>query len=253
LNTRISGPFLSFIFYCLSLGGRGGSFFWITPDEGCLPNGQTGLIDQVNAILAALFDCPDGVRVSSIEDLPRHLSAIARGPLARPFFFSGCTNRRQGLAAVLGYLMEESGRELRLPAYVGHSFATLSCDTGKCTGCLACLNECRIAALTTDANGMLLQFREALCVDCGICRSVCPEDALSVTGGALLSKASFQPVLLARAEPMTCRNCGKVFGTRQGFERVMAILTKRETVNTTHFEFCDLCRVAHLFEAQAYE
>ena len=97
---------------------------------------------------------------------------------------------------------------------------------------------------------MLLQFREAFCVDCGICRSVCPEDALSLTGGALLGEASFQPVLLARAEPMTCRRCGKVFGTRKSFERVMAILAKREAVNTMHFEYCGQCRVVHIFEAQ---
>jgi ferredoxin len=212
--------------------------------------GLQGLqVRQANAILGSFFDLTDRVVVSSLEDLDGHLRAGAPSPLktrpADPEF----TNRRAGLAAVLQFLVQVSGRRPHLPA-AGISFAALSCDLTHCSQCLACLNVCRIGALSADENGLLLQYHGALCVGCGSCVAVCPEKALSLKPGVLLDESIFQPVPLARAEPMICRDCGKVYGTRRSFERVMEILSARPEVDTGHLLFCDTCRVVRLFEVE---
>ncbi len=211
---------------------------------------QSRQIHQANALIEALFDLPEAVLVSSWQDLDRHLQSSAASPLTRLFPFQRFDSRRVNITAVLEFLVEESGRQPLLPADESCSFVTLACDSGRCTGCLACLNECRLGALSTDESKLILQYQGAMCVGCGICVRVCPEDALSLTAGALLNEAYFQPVVLSRAEPMACRKCGKIFGTRKSFERVMALLSRRETLDTNHFGCCDVCRVVNLFAAQ---
>ena len=72
-----------------------------------------------------------------------------------------------------------------------------------------------------------------------MCVKVCPEDALTITSKFSVDGQFFAPAEIARAEPMACKRCGKVFGTRKSFERVMAILSRKENVDTSRFEYCD--------------
>ena len=221
--------------------------------EGTWLDQQARRIYQANVILEALFGLSDAVLVSTLQDLDSHLVGGTPYPLAKCFFPQGFGNRRVQLKALLEFLMQQSGRQPQLPADDTHCFTRLICDAERCTGCLACLNECRIGALSTNESELILQHHGAMCVGCGICVRVCPEDVLSLTTGALLNDAFFQPVVLSQAEPIACRKCGKVFGTRKSFNRVMAILSHRETIDTEHFEFCDVCRVENLFSAQPNE
>lgn len=157
-------------------------------------------------------------------------------------------NRRENLATVLKYLADESGRQARIKANDSLPFATIFCDEDRCTQCYACLNTCRIQALSTNEEKLALLSRSALCVGCGTCVQVCPENALQMIPGATLNAKYFSREPLAEAEPMACKKCGKIFGSRKSYERVMSILAKKESVDTSHFEYCETCRVVNLFE-----
>jgi ferredoxin len=86
-------------------------------------------------------------------------------------------------------------------------------------------------------------------VQCGICVHVCPENALKQRGAIHLDQETFIDHQLARAEPMICRECGKAFGTRQSFDRVMDILRDRDGQDDLKlYEYCDTCRVRKLYE-----
>ena len=99
-------------------------------------------------------------------------------------------------------------------------FGNLIVDTAACTLCLACVGACPEAALADNADRPQLRFIEKNCVQCGLCASTCPEDAITAA-----SRACCSPTAARRerrrgccneAEPFCCVRCGKPFGTPAG-------------------------------------
>jgi ferredoxin len=209
-------------------------------------------VELANRLTAGLFAEDDVVCLSSVDLIADSLNRGAGGNFGSN---GGKTdsfrNRRQALGEALESLLTRSERELSFTT-AGSPFrcAEMICDTDKCTHCLACLNDCRIGALSTDEENYSLHHLGFMCVRCGLCVKVCPEDALRLSEEVSFSRSFFVPVELARAEPMRCLECGKIFGTKKSFERVMAILKNREAVETSHFEYCETCRVINLFETK---
>jgi ferredoxin len=105
-------------------------------------------------------------------------------------------------------------------------------------------------ALKADQENFSLVHESGLCVGCGVCVKVCPEKVLSMDEKYTVDANFFRKQILAQADPVKCKECGKVFGTRKSLDRVMQILSARETVNTDHFEYCSSCRVVKLFETE---
>jgi len=239
------------LFHYMSLAAQGvGRIVLLDSD---LAAGEARQIKQANDFWSGLFESEALVMHRTPEALaeeglpaPVPLPTAAGGLQAAPP--SDFSNRRQALADALARLTMASGRrlEMRPGGYI--PFATVNCDNDKCTHCGACLNDCKIGALQADAEQLTLNRVGARCVGCGVCVKVCPEDALSITSKFTVDEQFFTPTEIARAEPMACKRCGKVFGTRKSYERVMAILSSKEKVDTSHFEYCDTCRVLNLFE-----
>lgn len=207
-------------------------------------------LNLANHLLTQLFDIEDAVVSCRLQDF----DVLMTAPLAGSFGNFGKVrqdtfiNRRQSLAAALESLVKQSGRQVTLRPDEFIPFATVSCDRDRCTQCMACLNGCRIEAMRANPQGFTLNHLQALCVGCGLCADICPENALAISSEFTLGNNFFMPIELAKAEPMICKSCGKVFGTRKSFDRVMAILSEKETVDIRHFEFCDVCRVVKIFE-----
>ena len=215
---------------------------------------KTELARQVslaNTLANSLYETSDRVLISTIEEAVLHIAGERRyqalAGLAEPGMF---VNRRRGLSDALQSLVVNSGKvaDVKPGEYI--SFATLTCDRELCTQCMACLGDCRIQALTADTEKLTLNHVGAMCVACGLCVQVCPEGALQLSPRFKLNPGFFKSAEMAKADPMACKSCGKVFGTRKSFERVMEILSKKESVDTSHFEYCDNCRVIKLFESE---
>ena len=215
-------------------------------------------IGLANEMLEQLYDRKDAVvrcRLQDFDDLlvesPSPLqSSSPTGSFTPAQKEVNFINRRHSLAVTLAALVKNSGREITMRPKGYIPFATVSCNSNRCTQCMACLNDCRIEAMRPDSQQLTLNHLGAMCVGCGLCVRVCPENALTISPEFTLNADFFAPKELARAEPMACKKCGKVFGTRKSFDRVMAILSQKETVDTSHFEYCDTCRVVKLFEAE---
>lgn len=203
-----------------------------------------------NEILGQLYDIEDAVVSCRLQDFDSLMTEPLIGSFGSVQKDDSFINRRQSLAMALETLVANSGRvvTMRPEGYV--PFATVSCNSDRCTQCMACLGGCRIEAMRADPQQLTLNHLGSMCVGCGLCVRICPENALTISPDFTLNADFFAPTELAQAEPMACKSCGKVFGTKKSFDRVMAILSKKETVDTSHFEYCDTCRVVKLFESE---
>ena len=204
-------------------------------------------VESVGRLLEALFGVANLVGFCSPEDLSIFTALPARSKVEygqeRSF-----AHRRQRLVELLLDGYRHAAREITLGREDG-AFGTVLCDTSRCTHCFACLNECKIGALRAGDEAHSLLFESGLCVGCGLCVRICPEDALKLDPETVLGPTWLSPIELSRAEPMLCKQCGREFGTRKGFEKVMKILNSRKMADKGHFEYCDTCRVVKLFES----
>ncbi len=220
-------------------------------------------IDKANHLTTTLFGCScvETVKTDQVDDVLSLAQREVAHPLSRSSraFFQGLedVNRRAGFVAILESLVAVSPIEAKGdtelvidPAESGLEFLEMSCAEDGCTHCYACINECKMRALRTDEDEQELQYVPGLCVGCGLCVGVCPENVLSLQHATSLNASYFNQRRLAFSEPARCKGCGKVFGARKSLDRVMAILADKERFDREHFEYCGECRVIRLFEAE---
>ncbi len=205
-------------------------------------------IDKANAIISSLFDIDGCVETA----LPEEYSSQEREegwshPIKTPFQAGAFKNRRILLTGILQHLIAISGKGFDCEE-TATDFLNLTCDTKKCTQCLACINECKTRALRVKEEDYSLTYHAGLCVGCGICVTVCPEKVLCLSETGLIDERFFQVQLFAESEPARCKGCGKIFGSKKSLDRVLQILASREAINSEHFQYCSECRVIQLFE-----
>ncbi len=216
---------------------------------------KTGLqIQLVNTILQALFATNDPIRMVNAGQLADCLTtenpAVRLTGLYHDFSF---TNRREKFIDLLTFLRLQSDAEpMHLLTIATDDFGEILCDEEKCTHCSACVGECRVEALVADANTFSLKHSPARCTQCGICVTICPENALTAQAGLSLQADFFTEKTVAQAEPLKCKGCGKVFGTRKSLEKVVAILTAKNMWDSQDdlLSYCDTCRIVNLYESQ---
>ncbi|WP_456473513.1 4Fe-4S dicluster domain-containing protein [Desulfolithobacter sp.] len=205
-------------------------------------------IELTNRVAALLPESSVLIQCTSAAELPNllKLPASARCSLYRA---PGFINRRHKLTGLLHFLVMEHGLDATLEVPPFARFGRVVCDQDRCTHCLACLGECHIEALSADSGSFTINHLPALCVQCNGCVQVCPEKALSRAPGLNLRPGFFQSEELTRAEPLVCSLCGKVFGTRKSFKKVMAVLRSRDLLEDNNLlEYCEDCRVIKLYE-----
>ena len=114
-----------------------------------------------------------------------------------------------------------------------------------CTGCAACANRCEKKAISMqpDEKGFLRpQIDQSLCVDCGLCRKVCPQNervapsqegkvyAALAVDDKLRAQSSSGGIFSLLAEK-TIQNGGVVFGAAMGDDlhvRHVAVASKQD-------------------------
>ncbi|MEE4241872.1 MAG: 4Fe-4S binding protein [Desulfopila sp.] len=225
----------------------------ITVLQGENESGNTTLLREIekgNAVISSLFGLQDCVNSIDPSKYQGEGGGTERPHPLRSFHIPQTfKNRRAALVDILQHMLAAAGKDLDVRA-MSSDFLSVTCDDANCTQCLACLNECRTSALQADEENLSLTYNGGLCVGCGVCVEVCPENVLSMAANTRISEQFLQRKSIAQAEAAKCKRCGAIFGTRKSLDRVMEILSSRESVNTEHFEYCSTCRVVKLFETE---
>lgn len=138
----------------------------------------------------------------------------------------------------------------------GSPYGAIAIDSDKCTLCLACVSLCPTGALADHADRPEVQFTENACVQCGVCRSTCPETAIQLIPQLELSNAALQKRALHGEDPFECISCGKPFGVASTINRIVEKLEGNHwmytnTDNLQLVKMCDDCRVKAQYHGES--
>jgi ferredoxin len=239
------------LMHMLFLFAHGARSVCILSQQGSTGANLLRTVDEVNLMLERWFDLTGFCSISQPDDLsvdlPKGKSTNTSLEQYRDLSF---VNRRQKLSSVAEFLAGCAEKDITVEKGEVRYFGTIQCNEKRCTQCLACLNCCPIGALSADPENLTLGWNGGLCVGCRSCVGACPENALSYAPLALLNNEYFKSRVIAQAEPMRCEGCGKIFGTKKSFDRVIEILSRNQQNPPEHLHYCEDCRVLKLFENQ---
>jgi ferredoxin len=223
--------------------------------------GLSQTIAMADAILSGLgFSGPP---VATIEtDDPDALGTTLRGietgaAVERPSTFKTVGKRRD----LLRFALTELHRIAPAPADIialpeGAPIGAISVDVSGCTLCLSCVSACPTGALLDDPDRPALKFVEDACVQCGLCKSTCPEKVITLTPQIDFTAARAPPRILKEEEPALCVRCNKPFGVKSTIDRVAAKLEGRHWMfpasnkRADAIRMCADCRVITMSEQQ---
>jgi len=216
------------------------------------PAGLYHTIALAEAILAGVG--LEGDRVATIETddpfaLGDALRAVTLGaPVPRPASFApagGCRDLLRLAVRELPRAASPATEVIALPA--GAPFGAVEVADG-CTLCLACVSACPTGALSDDPDRPVLRFTEDACVQCGLCKTTCPEKVITLVPRLAFAAATATRVLRAE-EPFHCIRCGKSFGVKSTIYRVLAKLEGKHWMYQSApqrldlIKMCEDCRV----------
>ena len=94
-------------------------------------------------------------------------------------------------------------------------YGFLSLDMKKCTFCEACETDCFMRAIKfeKDSESTKFMFSHSQCINCGICVSTCPENALTLRNYITLEKLNGEFVSLGEMKMVKCSRCSKPITT----------------------------------------
>jgi ferredoxin len=197
-------------------------------------------------------DDPDAL-LEALREIPTLLTA------PRPASFVAMGKKR----GVLRFALSELHRAAPTPVDVialpaGAPVGAVEIDSHGCTLCLSCVSACPTGALRDDPERPALRFVEDACVQCGLCRSTCPEKVITLAPRINFGAVTAPARILKEEEPFCCIRCGKPFGVKSTIERIIAKVEGKHWMYRDSpskldvIKMCDDCRVKFVAE-QGFE
>ena len=196
------------------------------------------------------------VQARTPTDLDAELQALAHTRQRRPASaatFAPQADKRANLSLALDHLVAQALAEplpeaIALPA--ASPLGTVQVAKDRCTLCLSCVSACPAGALLDNQERPELRFIEANCVQCGLCATTCPEDAITLQPRLSLAPERKQARVVNAAQPWGCIRCGKPFGTVQAIEAMLGRLAGHAMFQGAALErlkMCADCRVIDIY------
>lgn len=205
-------------------------------------------IGHAEAMLGGLGYPAGRIEAIGTDDGPETLTATE--PLvADPATFAGLGGKRAVLRHALAHLHAHAPAPVESqPLAPGAAHGTIEVDGDACTLCMACVSVCPPGALIGGGDEPRLLLREDRCVQCGLCDTTCPEDAINLVP-RMNYRAHLEPAeVVLSEEPMHhCPGCGKAFATRKVIElmeqRLAGHWMFQDEKSRQRLYLCEDCRV----------
>ena len=242
----------------LSAFAYGASQVWVLMTDEEAPQYRAALREQMavaQAIVSGLGYSGTHFRLVEARDVATLDVQLASPPaqgVKRRASYAVQREKRATMELALDHLLQDSAARtveaVALPA--ASLFGAVNVNQDACTLCLSCVSACPANALLDNAERPQLRFVEKNCVQCGLCATTCPEDAITLQPRLLLTDQRRQPRVLNEAKPYACVRCGKPFGTLKGVELMLGKLAGHSMFQGEALErlkMCGDCRVVDIY------
>jgi ferredoxin len=211
-----------------------------------------------------LIKAGDAAKAAAAATLDAALRAAPAQGVSQPAGFSAQADKRTTLELAIDHLTTHAPvatppaapvDTITLPA-AGSPWGNVVVDAQRCTLCLSCVGACPQSALLDNADQPQLRFIEKNCVQCGLCATTCPEDAITLQPRLWLAdggKARKAARVINEAQPFHCVRCAKPFGTLRAIEKMITTLGAHAAFQgaaAERLKMCSDCRVIDMHSAR---
>lgn len=187
------------------------------------------------------------------QSLKAQLSSSKQMPVIKRAKFAGVDDKRRMISLALEHLHQQAPLAVEVLALDNNAaFGEIKIDTTACTLCHSCVSVCPVGAVLDGNDKPQLNFIEDLCVQCGLCETACPEDAITLVPQYLFNREQARKVRLLHEEPIfNCISCNKGFATKKMIDTMTEKLKGHAMFQGAALErlkMCEDCRVKAMFK-----
>ena len=248
---------VGFDFMAVAMGYGASKIFFLTgPGNAGETDGLIGQIELIEAITSGLSYGENRVSVIDETDpdaLAETLYSKSDFPPTTTGDFIAMGGKREIVNLAVGHLHENAPAPVDLVAMPkGAPFGTLDVNTDGCTLCLSCVSACPTGALKDNPDTPQFTFTETNCVQCGLCRTICPESVISLVPQYNFTSAARSAQIVKEEEPFECVKCGNPFGVKSSITKMVEQLSGHsmfaDESALNRIKMCPDCRVVDVFD-----
>jgi ferredoxin len=236
--------------------GAGGVLIWDagSHDDHDWQELQDSIV-QANQLVEALGYGSERIRYLLSKDFAALKQALALPVTSlniQAAQYAGVDDKRRMITMALTHLHQQAESpmsEVKLSA--GVPFGEIEVDKQACTLCMSCVSVCPMGAVLDGVDKPQLNFIEDLCVQCGMCETACPENAIDLSPRYLFERDQARQKRLLNEEPIFhCISCQKPFATQKMIDTMIGKLADHPMFQGAALErlkMCEDCRVKAMF------
>ena len=248
---------IGFDFMSVALGYGAEKIYILTgPGNIGETDGLLGQIDLIEAISSGLSYGENRVSIIDLID-PDALAEVLYDkfdlpPMAKGDFIA-MGGKREIVNLAVNHLHEHAPSPVDLVALpTGAPFGTIEVNTDGCTLCLSCVSACPTGALKDNPDAPQFTFTETNCVQCGLCKTICPESVITLKPRYNFTDEGRSAKIVKEEDPFECVKCGKPFGVKSSISKMVEQLTGHSMFSDENaldrIKMCPDCRVVDIFD-----
>jgi ferredoxin len=187
------------------------------------------------------------------EDVADALYSIGTYAPINPADFAPMGSKRSLANLALNHLHEHAPTPVDLLSLsTGAPFGAIQVNTESCTLCLSCVAACPTGALKDNPDSPQFTFTETACVQCGLCRTICPESVITLAPQFNFNEEARKAMVVKEEEPFECIKCGDPFGVKSSINQMVEKLRGHsmfaDDAALDRIKMCPDCRVTDQFD-----